>query len=177
MDKRKRRLPTRNQGEGEVVEVLWAPWRGVYLSGPKDPTCIFCRARDANDPAEQYVLSTSPAVVMLNKFPYATAHLMVAPRRHTADFAGMPAEEACELLKVVQRAAVVLQEVYKPEGMNIGLNLGQAAGAGFVDHLHWHLVPRWIGDTNFMPVLAGVKVMPDHLQAIYEKLKPHFAGE
>lgn len=157
-----------------MVDVLWAPWRGVYLSGPKPRECIFCTARDADDPAQQFVLSTSPAVVLLNKFPYATAHLMVAPRRHTADFSGMPAGESCELILAVQRAAAILHKVYKPEGMNVGLNLGVAAGAGFADHLHWHLVPRWAGDTNFMPVIAGVKVMPDHLEAIYEKLKPHF---
>ncbi len=157
------------------MNVLWAPWRGVYLSGPKPTECIFCSAREAADPTEQYVLCTTPAVIMLNKFPYATAHLMVAPRRHTADFAGMPASEACELLTQVQRAAAILQQVYKPDGMNIGLNLGVAAGAGFADHLHWHLVPRWIGDTNFMPVVAGVKVMGEHLQEIYEKLRPHFA--
>lgn len=157
------------------MEVLWAPWRGVYLSGPKPQECIFCSARDVPDPAEQYVLATHPALVMLNKFPYATAHLMVAPRRHTADFSGMPRDEACEVLATVQKATAILHEVYKPEGMNIGLNLGVAAGAGFADHLHWHVVPRWIGDTNFMPVVAGVKVMPEHLVAIYEKLKPYFA--
>ena len=159
-----------------MVEVLWAPWRGVYLSQPKPAECIFCHARDANDPAEQYVLTTSPVVIMLNKFPYATAHLMVAPRRHTADFAGMPSHESCELITAVQRAAAILQQLYQPDGMNIGLNLGVAAGAGFADHLHWHVVPRWTGDTNFMPVVGGIKVMPDHLTAVYEKLKPHFSN-
>ncbi|GIW44706.1 MAG: hydrolase [Candidatus Binatia bacterium] len=175
MSKRGRRLPNQQAGESGWVEVLWAPWRGAYLSGPKPQECIFCLARDAEDLAEQYVLATQPAVVMLNKFPYATGHLMVAPRRHTADFAGMPRKEACEVLATAQKAAAILHEVFQPDGMNIGLNLGAAAGAGFTDHLHWHLVPRWIGDTNFMPVVAGVKVMPEHLSATYEKLKPYFA--
>lgn len=155
-------------------QVVWAPWRGVYLSGPKSSDCIFCAARDTSEPHSQFVLAQSPAVVMLNKFPYANGHLMVAPREHRADFAKMPEDIAGELFAAVRRAAAVLYEVYRPEGMNIGLNLGAAAGAGFAEHLHWHLVPRWLGDTNFMPVLADVRVMPEHLEATYQRLLPHF---
>ncbi len=155
-------------------QVVWAPWRGAYLNSPKSGECIFCLARDASDPRSQYVLATEPAIVMLNKFPYANGHLMVAPRAHRADFASMPPEIADSVFAAVRHAAEVLFRAYRPDGMNIGLNLGMAAGAGFAEHLHWHLVPRWLGDTNFMPVLADVRVMPEHLAATYEKLLPYF---
>ena len=157
-----------------AMQVVWAPWRGVYLSGPKGNDCIFCTARDADEPRSQLVLMQSPAIVMLNKFPYANGHLMVAPQEHRADFATMPEEIATVVFAAVRRAAAVLYEVFRPDGMNIGLNLGAAAGAGFAEHVHWHLVPRWLGDTNFMPVLADVRVMPEHLEATYERLLPHF---
>ncbi|MBI3786213.1 MAG: HIT domain-containing protein [Deltaproteobacteria bacterium] len=156
------------------MQVLWAPWRGAYFEAPKATGCIFCAARDASEPRQQLVLTQTPAVVILNKFPYASAHLMVAPLRHTADLAGMPPEELHVLISEVQRAAGVLYDVLRPEGLNIGINLGAAAGAGITDHLHWHLVPRWVGDTNFMPMLAEVRVMPEHLEATWEKLRRPF---
>lgn len=159
-----------------AIQVVWAPWRGVYLNSPKNDECIFCAARDTTEPRSQYVLCREPALVMLNKFPYANGHLMVAPREHRADFAAMPEDVAATVFSVVRRAAAALMAAYRPDGMNIGLNLGSAAGAGFAEHLHWHLVPRWAGDTNFMPVLAEVRVMPEHLEATYEKLLPFFAS-
>lgn len=157
------------------MQVVWAPWRGAYVSGPKTPGCIFCVARDTDAPRDHHLLARSPAVVMLNKFPYASAHLMVAPRTHTADLAGMDPAEHQAVMRVVQQAAGILQATFKPDGLNIGLNLGAAAGAGVTDHLHWHLVPRWIGDTNFMPMLADVRVMPEHLESTWLKLQPLFA--
>ncbi len=157
------------------MDVVWAPWRGAYITSPKQPGCIFCLAHDAADPRQHLILVREPVIVMLNKFPYGSAHLMVAPQRHTADLAAMPADEFQAVMAMVQRAALILRQEFKPEGMNIGINLGAAAGAGVLDHLHWHLVPRWIGDTNFMPLLADTRVMPEHLDATYDKLLPLFA--
>ncbi|HVM97516.1 MAG TPA: HIT domain-containing protein, partial [Candidatus Acidoferrales bacterium] len=120
------------------MQVLWAPWRGAYFEESKATGCIFCTARDSDDLRQHLVLEQEPAIVMLNKYPYASAHLMVAPRRHTADLAAMPAPELHTLMSEVQRTAAILADVLHADGMNIGLNLGAAAGAGIVDHLHWH---------------------------------------
>lgn len=111
---------------------------------------------------------------MLNKFPYANGHLMVAPRRHAAQLRALPPEEFRVLMDTLRRATTVLGEALHAEGMNVGMNLGAAAGAGVVDHLHWHIVPRWVGDTNFMPLLAEVRVVPEHLETMYDRLKPLF---
>jgi ATP adenylyltransferase len=113
---------------------------------------------------------------MLNRYPYANAHLMVAPERHTADLNTLSPEEYADLSEYVRRAAAILQEEFKPEGLNIGINLGCAAGAGIADHLHWHLVPRWVGDTNFMPLIGQTRVMPEHLETLYDRLRPRFAS-
>jgi len=156
------------------MQVLWAPWRMAYVGSPKAAGCIFCTALTADDLRAALVLTQRPAVVMLNRFPYASGHLMVAPHRHVADLSALPADEFQTLMGVLQRAATLLADAYHPEGMNIGLNLGAAAGAGVTDHLHWHLVPRWGGDTNFMPMLADVRVIPEHLEATYDRLRPLF---
>jgi ATP adenylyltransferase len=154
------------------MQVLWAPWRMGYVTASKEPGCIFCAASETADRHGSLVFIQRPAVVMLNKFPYVNGHLMVAPRRHAADPGTLPAEEFRLLMDVVQRVVTVLTGALRPDGMNIGMNLGAAAGAGVADHLHWHLVPRWIGDTNFMPMLAEVRVVPEHLEATYERLRP-----
>jgi len=155
------------------MQVLWAPWRMTYVAGQKEPGCIFCLA--ATTALRQHlVLAQQPAVVMLNKFPYASAHLLVAPRSHVADLGALSSEEFHAVMDTLRGAAARLTEVFRPEGMNIGMNLGTAAGAGVADHLHWHIVPRWSGDTNFMPMLADVRVMPEHLDATYERLRPSF---
>ena len=158
------------------MQVLWAPWRGAYVSGPKTSGCIFCTARDTSEPRQHLVLARAPVIVMLNKFPYGSGHLMVAPRRHTADFAAMPTDELHTLMEIVQRAADILIATFAPNGMNIGINLGAAGGAGITDHLHWHLVPRWTGDTNFMPLFTETRVISEHLAATYDKLHPLFAA-
>jgi ATP adenylyltransferase len=154
------------------MQVLWAPWRMGYIAGSKEPGCIFCAASETADRRGSLVFLQQPAVVMLNKFPYINGHLMVAPRRHAADPSALPAEEFRLLMDVVQRVVTVVTGALRPDGMNIGMNLGVAAGAGVADHLHWHIVPRWIGDTNFMPMLAEVRVMPEHLEATYDRLRP-----
>jgi ATP adenylyltransferase len=148
----------------------------AYVGGAKAPGCIFCSALTTQELRASLVLVQRPAIVMLNRYPYASAHLMVAPQRHVPDLSGLPADEFQALMAVVQRAAALLGETYHPEGMNIGVNLGAAAGAGVKDHLHWHIVPRWNGDTNFMPMLAEVHVLPEHLEATYDRLQPLFAA-
>ncbi|MFI5396554.1 MAG: HIT family protein [Candidatus Binatia bacterium] len=156
------------------MQVLWAPWRMAYVGGPKTPGCIFCNAIETDDLRGHLVLSRQPTLVMLNKFPYISGHLLVAPRRHTAQLGALPSEEFRTLMDTLRRAATVLGETLHAEGMNVGMNLGAAAGAGVADHLHWHIVPRWVGDTNFMPLLAEVRVVPEHLETMYDRLKPLF---
>lgn len=157
-------------------EVLWAPWRMEYIAAEERPGgCIFCDGADAAERRARLVLrANADAIVMLNRFPYGSGHLMVAPRRHVAALGELAASEYGTLMDEVRDAARVLQAEMRPGGMNVGINLGSAAGAGIADHLHWHLVPRWAGDTNFMPLLADVKVMPEHLLATYDRLLPHF---
>ncbi|MFI5367165.1 MAG: HIT family protein [Candidatus Binatia bacterium] len=158
------------------MQVLWAPWRMTYIAGPRESGCIFCLAADATDPRHHLALVQRPAVVMLNKFPYTHAHLLVAPRTHVADLSALSSDESHALMDTLRRAAAVLADTFHPDGMNIGMNLGTAAGAGIADHLHFHIVPRWVGDTNFMPMLADVRVMPEHLDATYDRLRPRFAA-
>jgi len=153
---------------------LWAPWRMEFIAAEKPTGCIFCdfpAAPEAEDRRNLIVRRGEHAFVILNRFPYNSGHLMVVPRRHGAELGALPAAEYAGLMEEVRRAAAVLQGAYRPEGINVGMNLGRAAGAGIVDHLHWHLVPRWVGDNNFMPVLGDIRVMVDHLDATWEKVR------
>jgi ATP adenylyltransferase len=163
------------QTDRAAMRVLWAPWRMAYIGAPKSPGCIFCAAAESSDRRASLVLAQRPAIVMLNRYPYANGHLMVAPRTHTGDFTALPAADAQVLTHTLQQAASRLAQAFQPEGMNLGMNLGRAGGAGIADHLHWHIVPRWVGDTNFMPLLAELRVMPEHLEAVYDRLEPLFA--
>jgi ATP adenylyltransferase len=156
------------------MQVLWAPWRMAYIVGPKDSGCIFCAAVQSRDLRAQLVLAQQPAVVMLNKFPYTNGHLLVAPCRHASHLSDLPRDEFQRLMDMLLRATTVLADSLRPEGMNVGMNIGAAAGAGVADHAHWHIVPRWVGDTSFMPVFAEVRVVPEHLEATYDRLKPLF---
>jgi ATP adenylyltransferase len=145
---------------------LWAPWRIEYIKGPKPDACIFCAAVAATDDADAHVLDRGErCLTMLNAFPYAPGHVMVAPHRHVGDLDACEPDELAELMALTQRAIRALREVVSPDGFNVGLNLGKVAGAGFDDHLHLHVVPRWQGDTNFMPVLADTHVVPEALDA------------
>lgn len=145
----------------------------AYIGAPKAGGCIFCTAPAAADRQEALVLAVSEhAVVMLNRYPYSNGHVMVAPRRHTADLSALEPAAHAALSETLRRAIALLQAAFSPDGMNVGMNLGAAAGAGFADHLHWHLVPRWIGDTNFMPVIAEVHCIPEHLEAMWARLTP-----
>ncbi len=159
------------------MSVLWAPWRMAYVAGHKEPGCLFCNVPKAADARATLLLgTTSHALVMLNRFPYANGHVMVAPLAHTADLDGLDAAAYAGVMAALRQAVRVLREAFQPQGLNIGMNLGAAAGAGVADHLHWHVVPRWIGDTNFMPLLGEVRVMPEHLLATYDRLRPHFGA-
>jgi ATP adenylyltransferase len=153
------------------VRQLWAPWRLEYVQGAdEDAGCVFCRAAESDDAAGLVVHRSERAFVLLNKFPYASGHLMVAPFRHEGDFGALTADEAAEMHRLAATAIAALAETMHPQGYNVGWNLGRIAGAGVVDHVHLHVVPRWAGDTNFMPVLADVKVLPEALDDTRRKL-------
>jgi ATP adenylyltransferase len=160
------------------VERLWTPWRRAFIEGSDNRTdgCFLCHhAREASNDAANFVLVRGTAVyVLLNLYPYNSGHLMVAPYRHTGDLANLDGDVATELMHLTQRCVGILGRVYSPEGYNVGLNLGKPAGAGLPDHLHVHVVPRWNGDTNFMPVVGQTKVLPETLEQTYERLKPLF---
>lgn len=156
------------------MERLWAPWRMEYLTQPKHAGCIFCEEGDDRD---LLILWRTPSVrVMLNRYPYANGHLMVAPHRHMVDLNLLSDTEALELFRAVALCRDVLSRASSPDGFNIGVNLGKAAGAGIEDHLHMHVVPRWNGDNNFMSVVADIRVLPEALLATYDRLLPLFAA-
>ena len=156
------------------MKQLWAPWRIEYIQGEKDDRCIFCTASEKDSKDSLLLFKGSFSVVMLNKYPYNNGHVMIAPIRHVARIEDVTAEEGSDIFRMISHATTVLTSLFKPDGFNIGMNVGKAAGAGIDDHLHMHVVPRWNGDVNFMPALADVKVMPEHLGATFEKLKPFF---
>lgn len=159
------------------MDVLWAPWRMAYIGGPRAAGCLFCVQRATDDPRAALVLARPRnAIIMLNRYPYANAHLMVAPERHAADLEALSDGEYTDLSACVRRAAAILRDEFHPEGLNIGINLGRAAGAGIADHLHWHLVPRWVGDVNFMPMIGQTRVMPEYLEQLWDRLRPRFAA-
>jgi ATP adenylyltransferase len=150
---------------------LWAPWRLEYVeSADEQPGCVFCRAAAMADDEGLIVHRDAAAFVLLNRFPYASGHLIVAPLRHLATIDALTDDEALTIHRLAATAVAVLGEAMSPEGYNLGWNLGRIGGAGVVDHVHEHVVPRWAGDTNFMPVLADVKVMPEHLAETRRKL-------
>lgn len=156
---------------------LWAPWRMEYIRGPKEHGCIFCRypSEGAAYHKTNLVLCVrEEAFVMLNKYPFAAGHLMVVPKRHASDLSELSHSEHQSLFELVRASASALKSAVNPQGLNIGINLGAAAGAGIAEHLHVHIVPRWSGDQNFMPVIADLRVMPEALEATWERLAPHF---
>ena len=154
-----------------MPEPLWAPWRLEYVAKADAPgRCIFC------EPDEELVIHRGErAFVLANRFPYTSGHLMVAPNRHEGSFGGLDATEAAEIHDLAARAIEALRAEYAPQGWNLGWNLGRVAGAGIVDHIHLHVVPRWEGDTNFMPVLADVKVIPEALADTAARLRARWS--
>lgn len=158
------------------MKQLWAPWRMAYIDqNSEESGCIFCDKHQARDPRAELVLAlTAHSVVMLNKYPYANGHLLLAPKRHEKELSHLTADEYCDLNEALRRAIDVVHKVLKPGGLNVGMNLGKCAGAGVENHLHWHVVPRWEGDTNFMPVVSETRVIPQHLVDSYDQLQAHF---
>ena len=154
------------------MKTLWAPWRMEYILSEKETECIFCVG--LSDKAELTLYNGDLSMVMMNKYPYINGHLLVAPVRHVAALDELNAQETGDILKTVRDSIGILKKVMNPDGFNVGLNLGVVAGAGVEEHLHFHIVPRWHGDTNAMTVFAEVRVIPEHLKATYQNLKPHF---
>lgn len=156
------------------MKQLWAPWRSEYVKSGDTLECIFCAAR-TKSPEESLVLfNGAVSIVMLNKFPYNSAHLMIAPVRHVANVEELTPEEALDFFRLLRHSVTVLKKELNPAGFNIGMNVGRAAGAGIEAHLHTHVVPRWNGDMNFMPVLSDTKVIPEHLLSTLSRLLPYF---
>lgn len=153
------------------MERLWAPWRVEYILNDKPAGCIFCVDGDGGNDRERLILHrTSLSFVMLNRYPYTNGHLLIAPFRHTSDMNTLTNEEMLDLFSTLRLCHNVLAESAHPQGFNVGVNLGKAAGAGVDDHIHLHIVPRWNGDTNYMSVVADVRVMPENLLTTYDRL-------
>ena len=157
------------------MKQLWAPWRIEYILGPKPDACVFCIPEHTGEDAERLILYRGRhAFVLMNKFPYSNGHLLVTPYRHVMELSALSSEEAHELMDLLQKCTVILKDRFHCQGINAGLNLGEAAGAGIREHMHFHLVPRWNGDSSFMAELDEVRVMPEHLTSTYNALKPYF---
>jgi ATP adenylyltransferase len=160
------------------LEIKWTPWRATYIKGgasAEEPGCPLCNAYRAGDDARKLVLYRGEATfVVLNLYPYNPGHLMVVPYAHTADFGALPEASACEMMRLSQACSQILRDAMQPHGFNLGMNLGRVAGAGIDEHLHLHVVPRWNGDSNFMPLIGGVKLIPEAIDDTYAALRPHF---
>ena len=163
------------------MDRLWAPWRMEFIldekakSGEGGSGCVLCDLQKTDDGPDNLILCRGDLTfVVMNKYPYSNGHLMVVPLRHVGDFETLTGEEGSELFRMSQRCLAALREATKAHGFNVGLNLGKAAGAGIEPHLHLHIVPRWEGDHNFMPVLGDTRVIPEHIEATYETLRKSF---
>jgi ATP adenylyltransferase len=163
---------------GEVgvrMDRLWTPWRMTYVGTGKPVGCIFCVKPAENRDADHLILGRSErAYVLLNLYPYNSGHLMVVPYLHTGDLATLPPDVGADVLALTQRSISALTAEYHPQGFNVGMNLGEVAGGSVSAHLHLHVVPRWGGDTNFMPITAETKVLPETLDQTYRRLRPYF---
>lgn len=158
------------------MKTLWAPWRKNYIErASRSGGCVFCDALKQADGAENLIAFRGrQAFVILNRYPYASGHLMVVPFEHKSDLEQLSASVRSELIELAARGAGVLRKLYNPEGFNLGANIGEAAGAGVKEHVHLHLVPRWIGDTNFMPIVARARVLPEALEDTYQRVREAF---
>ncbi len=159
------------------MKEIWAPWRMEYiLANSKEHNgCFLCEKAEQSKDEDNYVLHRGEYnFVILNAYPYNTGHLMVVPYRHGGNMDNLTKDEMADHLQIVSKCLKALQEAFEAQGFNIGMNIGKVAGAGLTDHLHTHIVPRWEGDTNYMPVIADIKVVPEGLKATYDKLKSHF---
>lgn len=163
------------------MESLHAPWRIEYILSPKPPTSdqsLFTQIAQSNDDVANHVIARErTCYALLNLYPYNGGHLMAVPYKQVAELGELTAEELMDLMKLTQRCMTALKKTMRPDGFNVGINLGQCAGAGIIEHLHIHIVPRWSGDTNFMPVLASTRVLPQALEEIAAKLRAALAEE
>lgn len=158
------------------MKIIWAPWRLKYILGKKEKGCVFCvKQKEGDDKKNAILYRGKHNYVILNIFPYNNGHLMVVPYKHANDLSGLGEEEAAEMMTLAQKSLVALRDVLKPQGFNLGMNLGSVAGAGIEEHIHMHLVPRWNGDTNFMPVIGETRVMPQHIESTYDALISRFS--
>src|ERR1044072_5667016 len=158
------------------MEHIWSPWRYKYIaSADRQPGCVFCRVRDEQKDEENYVVYRGQLnFVILNLFPYTSGHLMIVPYEHAASFADASEEVTTEMMALAKQAQRALEAEYHPDGFNMGLNLGRAAGAGVADHLHLHVVPRWSGDANFVSIIGETRVLPEDLATTSSRLRKHF---
>jgi len=159
------------------MERLYTPWRLEYIkeASVKKPECIFCIDGQEESFSDRRVLfSSDRTMTMCNRFPYTNGHLLISPREHLADFSELEDELAEEMWRVLRESIKILKRVYQPEGINVGMNMGKAAGAGFEDHVHMHVLPRWAGDTNFMTSVSEVRILPETVSQTYERLLPEF---
>ncbi len=155
------------------MDVMWAPWRMSYIMGDEEEIkgCIFCELPKWKDDSKSLIVHRSEyCYVILNRYPYNNGHVMIVPNRHTHDFTALTEKELLDCQNVIQKTVKAFRKVYNPDAMNMGMNMGRPAGAGIEEHLHYHLLPRWNGDTNFMPVISGTKVISEALEQSYEKL-------
>jgi len=152
------------------MKTLWAPWRIEYITGEKDNGCIFCdKPKEGNDKENLILFKGETSFIIMNRYPYSNGHLMAVPYRHTNNMSELNDDERLELMNLTTKCIEIL-DIMNPDGFNVGMNLGTAGGAGIDDHLHFHIVPRWNGDTNFMPLIGDVKVMPEYLEDTYKTL-------
>lgn len=157
------------------MDVLWAPWRLDYILGPKADECPFCMPDNTDDDERRRVLYRGrKCFVIMNIFPYNNGHLMVCPYRHLMNLVDLTQEESHEMMDLMHECTRILQDRFNPQGVNIGVNVGEAAGAGIKEHLHFHLVPRWVGDSSFMAFASETRVIPEHIDSTYAALKPYF---
>lgn len=156
-------------------EKLWAPWRAGFILSKKEKGCIFCKRLKEKDSVKNLIVYRGQkALVILNKFPYNAGHTMIVPIRHVGQIEKLKADEAAEFFELLQKTVAIIKKILKPTSMNLGMNLGKASGAGVPGHLHMHIVPRWTGDTNFMPIIGKTKVVSLPLDPIYKKLRKEF---
>ncbi len=160
------------------MDFLWSPWRYRYVSSLPSSECLFCRVAAEQDDKSNFVLLRAERnLVMLNRFPYTSGHLMIAPYQHVATIEDTEEAVLGEMMTLARRAESALRRAYKPDGLNLGMNIGRSAGAGIAEHIHMHLLPRWHGDVNFMTTVAETRVLPEDLETTYAKLKPLLALE
>ena len=154
------------------MNYLWSPWRMTYIQSEKEKECVFCAELKRPDSLENLIVYRGPrAFVILNRYPYTSGHLMAVPYEHLPSLDLLDAETRAEMMELTNKAIQVLRKIYTPQGFNIGINIGAAAGAGIAEHVHMHIVPRWGGDTNFMSSLANTRVLPESLEETYTRVR------